>query len=418
MGRGLNGTWRMARRVLPLTTGFVVAIFIAATLYTELLLTDDVDALDIASNSAPSIAALANARGELRALANAAEKVVAQPSLADDEAHTAYQAHRHVIDDALAEYARTPDYPGEHQLYDVVVARLARVDAIVRDDHATERQLAEAVEAVDGAMHALSELNRGYLVSAAAKLAKTGRRRNRYAFVLDALGIAAAFVATVLAARTVERYLSTLARRSRELDHLAIEVAHEIASPLTPIELALGAEPGGGGEAHEASLARARRGVQRIRASLEWLSTFAAAGRSPDAPLPRTPLSPALRSAAHAVGLEVDVDPAWLVGCAEASLQALLADLLSASVTPGREPPEAIAVESIGDRVRVSVLRAPSAQPLMDPFDPQLHVPGTEHPGLDLRLATVRRRVEACGGRVGVRRGRRRERLWIELPRA
>ena len=71
-----------------------------------------------------------------------------------------------------------------------------------------------------------------------------------------------------------------------------------------------------------------------------------------------------------------------------------------------------------GAEVRVTVARDGGSGPGVDPFDPQLHVPGSEHPGLDLRLATVRRRVEACGGRVGTRRDGRRRQLWIELPRA
>jgi hypothetical protein len=93
----------------------------------------------------------------------------------------------------------------------------------------------------------------------------------------------------------------------------------------------------------------------------------------------------------------------------------LLDDLLAAS-TP---PPGGIDVTASSGRVRVSVVRTSDGDTGGDPFDPQLHSPGADHPGIDLRLATVRRYVEACGGTVGARRRRGEHgRLWIELPRA
>jgi len=426
MARWLNGSRRLARRVLPLTMGGVVAIFVASTVYTELLLTDDSDALDIAVNSAPSVAFLADARGELRRLANEGARVISDgtPSAVAD-ARAAFEARRQAIEAALASYVQTPDYPGEHELYGVVRAKLARVDEALHhgaDAPAAERAAAAqtfalTVDDLDSAMHALSEINRAHLMTASAAIAEKGRRRNRWAFLLDGLGIIAAFGATVLAARTVERYLATLSRRARELEHMAIEVGHEIATPLMPIELALGSDGGAAGEPNHSGMARARRAVQRIRASLERLTTFAAAGRPPEPPLPRTALEPALVTLAREAGLDAVVEPDTFVRCSELSLQALLRDLFSGSATPGGTL-ERLDVGRLGAHVRISVARSPAGDRGVDPFDPQLHMPDSDHPGIDLRLATVRRRVEACGGRVGVRRERGRDRLWIELPLA
>lgn len=426
MARWLNGSRRLARRVLPLTMGGVVAIFVASTVYTELLLTDDSDALDIAANAAPSVAYLADARGELRRLANDGERVIADGTpAAIAEARAAFEARRHVIEGALASYAETPNYPGELDLYRVVRAKLARVDeALHRGAEAPAAERATAVQTfaltiddLDSALHALSEINRVHLVSASAAIADKGRRRNRWAFLLDGLGIIAAFGATVLAARTVERYLATLTRRARELEHMAIEVGHEIATPLVPIELALGTDGASAGEPHHSSMTRARRAVQRIRGSLERLTTFAAAGRPLEPPLPRTPLEPALVTLAREAGLVAVAEPDLCVRCSDLSLQALLRDLFAAGAVPGGTI-ERVDVTRLGAHVRISIARTPPGDRDTDPFDPQLHMPDSEHPGIDLRLATVRRRVEACGGRVGVRRERARDRLWIELPLA
>ena len=235
MAGWLNGSRRLVRRILPLTMGGVVAIFLVSTAYTELLLNDEVDALDIASNSAPSVAYLSDARGELREIARAGERGsrVDHPGVVA-EARAAYVARRHDLDVMLAAYSQMANYVGEPELYDVAKAKLAAVDEALRAGAVApnkERATAtgrfdDAVGQLDGALQALSELNGAHLQSAAASLARMGRRRNRWVFLLDGFAILAALGATLLAARTVERYLATLARRARELEHLAIEVGH------------------------------------------------------------------------------------------------------------------------------------------------------------------------------------------------
>jgi signal transduction histidine kinase len=379
----------------------VVAVFVAATAYTQFLLTSDVDALDIASNAAPSVAYLADARAELRLLARDAAS----------GARRSYAEHRRALDAALVEYAKTPDYPGEHDLYVTVRDDLALLDTRMAAHASIDKELDD----VDASMHALSELNRSHLVHSEQAIARAGRRRNRLAFVLDGIGIAIACFATILAIRTVERYIATLRRRARELEHLAIQVGHDIANPLAPIQVVMHEDDATQDPMRQKALERGRRALQRIQATIERLSLFARAGVAPPPPLPSTPLEPALRAAARAAGLEVTVDPAWQVRCAEPVLRDLLADLVSATVPSTGDIDVSVSPRS----VRVAVRCTPDGDGAGDPFDPRLHTPGAEHPGIDLRLATVRRYVEAHGGTVGWRRPRgEREELWIELPRA
>ena len=425
--RWVAGSRALARRILPLTMGVVVAAFVASTIYSQLLLTTDVEAVDIASNSAPSIAELANARAELRALERDADREVAADEPEAGRAHAAYARDRRAIDAALAEYSKTPDYRGERELFERVPAELAALDALVAraraagdvERGAAARRIAAAIDELDASLHDVSELNRRQLQASAQAVARAGRRRNIYAFALDGFGIVVAFVATLLATRTVERHVAVLRRRARELEHLAIQVCHEVATPLTPIEVALRMfDEHDGDEQRRNALARARRSQERIVESIGRLTTFAKSGIPSTDPQARSLLAPALEAAARPAGVTVAADPAWQVACAERVLADLLADLFAGSTSPGAAPLLGAEVRASGRHVRVTVLRAPDGERGRDPFEPQLHTPGSTHPGIDLRLATVRRRVEACGGSVGVRRGRRVQQLWIELPRA
>lgn len=429
VGRWLAGSKALGRRILPLTMGVVVAFFVASTIYTQLLLDSDVDVVDIAANSAPSIAELANARAELRDLGREADRAVAatDPAVAA-AARAAYAQHRHVVDVALVEYRKTPDYTGEHELFARVPVELEQLDLLVADGvgapalerSAARRRVEAAIDQLESSMRQVSELNRSHLVSSAQTIVTVGRRRNLYAFVFDVVGILIAFVATVLATRTVERYMATLSRRTRELEHLAIQVGHEIATPLTPIDVALRLceEQPDGDEHRRTVLARARRSLNRIEESIGRLSTFAQAGMAPKEPLPRTLLAPLLEAAARTAGVNATADPSWHVGCAEPALRDLLADFFVASVPPGGAPLAGVDVRASANHVRVTLLCAPGQPWAGDPFDPQLHNPASVHPGIDLRLATVRRRVETYGGTVGVHRNKHQQRLWIELPRA
>jgi signal transduction histidine kinase len=427
--RWLAGSRAVARRLLPLAMGIVVATFVAATVYSQLLLTSDVDAIDIASNSAPSIAELANARAELRALGRAADRAVTTtvPAVAAD-ARVEYARARRIVDAALAEYNRTPEYRGERELFARVPGQLAALDATVAagdGTHASDggagarREVDAAVDDLDWSLREVSELNRRQLETSAHAISKLGRRKNVYAFLLDGFGILVAFVATVLAMRTVDRLLASQARRTRELEHLAIQVGHEIANPLTPIQVALRiVDTDGGDETQRNAMARARRSVTRIEESIARLTAFARAGNAHVEPAARTALAPALAAVLAPSGTRADVDSGWFVACSDDLLREILGELVAASMPPGAPPLAGVHVEATRHHVRVTLSRSSAAGHTSDPFEPQLHNPGSEHPGIDLRLATVRRRVEACGGGVGARYGNGLQHIFIELPRA
>jgi signal transduction histidine kinase len=357
------------------------------------------------------MAFLGDARAELRLIARDSARAVAADT--PDRASAAQQAlagHRRALDAVLAEYARTPDYPGEHALYRVVLQDLAHLDARL----AAHGNVDQEIDELDASLHALRELNRSHLTGAEQRIARAGRRRNVYAFLLDGVGILVAVLATLLSARIVNRYVATLRRRARELEHLAIQVGHDIANPLAPIQVVMYADAAGD-PAQQKALERGRRSLQRIEGTIAKLSRFARAAMAPPPPLPRTPLLPVLQAAGAAAGLALAVDPSWQVRCPEDALREICSDLLAAT-TPAVED---VTVTATSRAVRLRICGAADGDGRADPFDPRLHTPDADHPGIDLRLATVRRHVESCGGRVGWHRRRgQREEIWIELVRA
>jgi signal transduction histidine kinase len=406
----------LSRRLLPLMTGVVVVSFVAATLYTQLLLGSDVDALDIAFNSAPSIAELADARAEVRALGNLAERVAAAD--ATERARVAYADQRRLLEESLARYRQTPSYPGENELYLDLRAQLQRLDSAVNQAAVDTMPVSTRVDELEATIGRLSQLNRRHMETAARAITLGERRRNQYAFLLDGVAILIALVAVAIAARTVERYIATVDRRAKELEHLAIQVGHEIANPLTPIQVALRLADESGDDDVRVASARASRSLARIQDTIGRLTDFAKAALPPAEPPPATVLAPPLAEAARAIGVAVTVDPTWRVACAESTLRELLPMLFGGSVAAGGAVPLEIEVRASPHHVRVAVHAPLDPSAGGDPFDPHLRDLASGRPGIDLRLATVRRIVEACGGRVGARRQRTHRCLWIELLRA
>jgi signal transduction histidine kinase len=409
----------LSRRLLPLTAGVVVVSFVAATLYTQLLLGSDVEALDIAFNSAPSIAELADARAELRTLGHLAEHIADETDATKQaRLRIAYAAERRQLEESLARYRETPFYPGESELYAEVQARLQRVDRTLGEAAADAVPVRARVDDLEAALRRLSELNRRHMNAAARTITLAERRRDAYAFLLDAIAILIAVFTVALAARTVERYMATLDRRAKELEHLAIQVGHEVANPLTPIQVALRQADESGDDGLRAATARASRSLARIRDTIGRLTEFAKAARPPAEPPGPTMLAPPLTEAASAIGVAVTVDPTWRVACAESTLRELLPMFLDGGMAAGGATPLGIEVRASPGHVRVAVRMPPDPSAVGDPFDPQLRGVASGQPGIDLRLATVRRIVEACDGRVGVRQRRTERCLWIELLRA
>lgn len=392
-GRSWSGSGRSVRWAMLA----VVASFVAGTLVTQYQLSSEVDAMDIAGNAVPDIASIAEARATLRAIERAAAN-------AGD-----YALQRKRLDENLLRYRTSPEYPGEANLFAPIPDLLRGLDELVARDPAST-QLAQRIDEIDRQLHDLMELSRTQLHSSAAAMIRKERRSNRFAVTLDAAAICIAIVATWLVSKTLEEYLSRFKRRSRELEHLAIQVGHEIANPLVPLQhaISLGAERV---IAERPIFDRASRSLERIRSSLDRLIRFAESAVPPANSGVSVPVRPALVNASPAGSIPMSGDLDCNVFCAPATLAEMLHDLVAAA------NPSRIVVKRSRKNVRLS-FEGGSENGTTVPFDPELYDERSGHPGIDLRLAAVRRRVEANGGAVGFRQRNGQRTLWIELRSA
>jgi signal transduction histidine kinase len=185
---------------------------------------------------------------------------------------------------------------------------------------------------------------------------------------------------------------------------------------------------------HQAQiLVRARKQVRQMDELLEALLEFARSGASP-APGAAADLAEVLenvvtemRLAAEAQGaaLEIAPCPPSRVACPAGALASVVGNLLQNALkflpAGGQALPRvAVRVSPQGKRVRVEVEdNGPGIPPGQEHAIFQPFVRGDRtRPGIGLGLATVKRIVEAYGGKVGVEsRLGQGSRFWFELPR-
>jgi signal transduction histidine kinase len=294
-------------------------------------------------------------------------------------------------------------------MYEHVQELLRQLDQLIKPD-GEQMVLAPRVDELEHALRDLSELNRVHLVSSQRGVLKRERRFAYYSFALDGMALLLALAAAWLVARTVRGYVLRIERRTAELEHLAVQVGHEIGNPLTPLTLALegcvGLESG--------ALARGQKAIARIRRSVDRLIGFAESGRVPPGRAAATEVGQAL----HGLDVELHGDAHARVACEPEVLRGVVADLVQVAA----EAPQQLLYLEVQVRpfhVRLAAVCAVGngGARSIDPFDPQMHEIESGHPGIDLRLATVRRRVEARGGAVGVRDARGERVLWLDLAR-
>lgn len=389
----------------------VVGSFLTGTLYTQFLLSRDSAALDMAYDAAPSMALLADARLDVRDIAHAAHE-----GRQDADA-------RDRLTQVLARYQAMPFGAGEYQHYARVAPLIARLDALLAalgsPAPPSHMEIRAITVPLDNALSELSQLNRRKLETTADSMRSKIRHANTLALALDGGALLLAVLMTWLVLGTIEKLVATLDRRSYELEHLAVQVCHELANPMLPLQAALEVmeRQTRNGPVQEA-LARAERSLSRIRGSIDKLLTFASSALPPSAPPPSTALRPVIAAVAEPLGLKVAVDAELEVACEEPVLREMVAQLLAVSMASA--PLSLITeVHPTGRSVRIAVCcRYPGRAPSDEPFEAELLGVASGRPGIDLASAILRRRVETRDGRIGVWRAGHWRELFIELPRA
>jgi signal transduction histidine kinase len=380
----------------------------------------------LAQNGAPSVRLLGQARSDARELHIAARK--------QQKGHPApgqLQRSRQSLEEHLAAQRLTPLYPGEEESRRAVDDSVARLDTLIaRADWPAVRKESERL---DFHLQDLHHLNALGLQEDAANLVAEQRKSLLLALRLDALGLGVAVVVTLGLLRLIRRQLAmeaerrtTAEARATELNAFSARVAHDLMSPLATVSLALGAN-------HPSELGkRALRALQRARTIVADLLDFSrSGGRPPRGARSSVPevvagVADELRpiAALQNIQLESEDVPPCAVNCEPGILAVVLTNLINNAIKFMGARPErwiGVRVEALPGRVRFAVDdTGPGLPPGFEAiaFDPyQRAVTGV--PGLGIGLATVKRLVEAHGGKVGVvARDHSGSTFWFELPRA
>jgi len=421
-------------------------------------------ARSLATDAAPSIERLSAARGQLRRLTFEIRDALRTADSGGVPDRKSILATRKSLDAAIADYLAVPPYPAERE------ERRAAIDDI--DDY--ERQLdllldgldrralrqahsvvtARFMPASDRADRAIERLERfdaDYASRTGSAIKQTRRKASRLTYALAGLAALAAllvmslawwtnrsFAAMAEARADAESMRKRLAeRRADELEIFAARVAHDLRNPLASIALrvALTQRDAEDPLRVRACVAKMLNALHHATQIIDGLLDFARAGGVPDSGAHvdicealRTTvddLAPEIESAGIAFSMEIP--PSLEVRCSAGPLLSVIGNLLRNAIKFLGEVPagqRAIAVRVLDEGASVHV-EIEDTGPGIPPgtvdkiFEPYVRGAAAGQPGIGLGLATVKRIVEAHGGRVGVHAAELHGScFWFELPTA
>jgi signal transduction histidine kinase len=256
--------------------------------------------------------------------------------------------------------------------------------------------------------------------------------------VLDGLSTAIAIVAVVIAYRASRRHdellnehNALLTARVTELDRFAGRVAHDVLSPLGTISSALALLGQSAEEPSRPYINRSSRALERVQQLVQALLTFARSGARPD-PAARCSVNAVLGSIvadsvepAEKQNIDIAVQTSGLVmvPCSIGVITSIVQNLVRNAIKYMGDRPVKRVVVRVRALERVARLEVEDTGPGIPPeaqqaiFEPFVRVARSQVAGTGLGLATVKRLVEAHGGRLGVRSKPDAGSLfWVELP--
>jgi len=438
----------------PIVVGLIiiVACFSGALVISQFRIAGaEARATELLSDTIPSIASLASARTALRQLGTRIDDLILAPSSVPTLRGEITVA-RGQLATSLTAYEALPTIPQEVEYIAEIARELALADELIgRVSAGTEvppRTLAPLRASIhahlaraDEAVARLTLLNTSFVQTNAEAVIEHRRASVVAAALFGAISIAVAALAALLAigrvrarARLIDERDRLLAARATELEAFAGRVAHDLRSPLASVALRTAVLLGRCQRDPELrdGLAKLARQSERMAEIIDDLLTFASAGARPlpDATVELRKLMDEVladfQPAAEAMRAELRIDefPAMQIACTPAALSCILSNLVGNAVKyleEGHHPVEwiAIRVTPHGGMARIEVedtgpgLPPNSEQRVFEPFQ---RIDASK-PGIGLGLATVKKLVEAYGGRVGVHsvlgKG---STFWVELP--
>jgi signal transduction histidine kinase len=353
----------------------------------------------------------------------------------------------------LDECQRLPTFGGKHAAFTDLMRDLQSIDSslealqdnVVIGDAAGAQQtlrgpVHDAIDRADTALTSSQALAMEYAEERALDISSRREHAGELALVLGGMCVAGSIISGALAVRSgrrqrrlvVER-ARLLAERANELDAFAGRIAHDLRGPLGTISLRIDTLRGGAPTkaALDAGFTKLAGDVTRMQTLIEDLLEFATAGAAPTAEssveLPRIvdDVVSEVRVAAERAGAELAIQamPRVSVACTAGALTSVLSNLLhnaTKHVVDGDERRQITVRAALSaQNVRIEVEDTGPGIPAGSEdsvFEPLRRLPGNRHPGLGLGLATVKRIVEAYGGRVGVTSVPGSCNFWVEMP--
>jgi signal transduction histidine kinase len=363
--------------------------------------------------------------GSLRSLQIALEKAIDRSAIA--------RAQGDVLDEWRA-YTATPPFADELPLWPGISRELAALGERIGRGAAGK----DLDDDIDGIARSVARL-RGVEVAAenrlAARIATLRERALALALGLGLVSLILSTVAAIYAVRVVRQNTTLLVRRVDDLEAFAGRLAHDIKSPLTSASLSLDLLRLKAGEPLVVLpiVERARRSIGRVSLTVDALLAFARAGAGStpgiEADVQRIvgEVLDELRPFAEERRIQLamaEVD-ACRLPCSPGLLWTLLTNLVGNALKyMGPSPLRRVTVRgrALPGQVRIDVEdTGPGILPELRQriFDPFVRAPDATEPGIGLGLATVRRVVEAHGGRVGVEsQPGHGSSFWLVMPRA
>jgi signal transduction histidine kinase len=407
-------------------------------------------AAGITNNAVPSIEYLLQARSEVALLRVRVERHL-DSTPADPGSGALIWSTIQALRRAISGYMSLPKYPRESELRSELESSLddlvGCIQPILSQAAAGDRAGASEVYETDfrpasrrleDVLVQSEELNAEQVKSFAEHVETVRVDSLRSAVLLN--GVCVLFAAILLrwVVKSAERfralqasYLRQSQERAQEMEVFAGRVAHDILSPLGNASLALELLATSG----DADVVRVARkgmtGIGNVRSIVSGLLEFARAGAPPtEEALTEVggvaeDVAAGLQQAAVAAGvvLECSTERGLTVSANRGVLASIVTNLVQNAIKHIGDGPEkrvSVQVCERDSRVHLEVHDtgpgvAPDLEQLV--FEPYFRARSYATAGLGLGLATVKRLVEAHGGRVGLRSAPGRGSVfWVELP--
>jgi signal transduction histidine kinase len=433
----------------------VVALFIASTFASQSVERSIESASQqITANASPDVRFLSAAQSEL-----------SQHQVALDDYLDAFedgaradpiseQRTWEAIEADLQQYMKSAVFPGETELWQGLSQNIVRLGNLResalglaragrwQDAIGVEKQQLDPLTGIIRAqLDQLISVNASQSAILAAQISDEHRRAHAAALALNVTcGLLSLGVAVLLlhfsraSRRELETRTQELEAKTAELTEFSGRMAHDVVSPLLAAnlgwDLARKLHPDDARLVQIADVSRSA--IHQSQRLVNDLLAFALAGARPT-PGAESELSAVLASvvgslrseadAAH-VAIESSVAAPALVACASGVLTSILSNLVRNAIKHmGSSPVREVRISATADErvVRVKVTDSGPGVPTElqhSIFEPYVRGP-THAAGIGLGLATVKRLVEAHGGRVGLDSSLGAgATFWFELPRA